>query len=332
MRVLILGGTQFLGRHLAEAAHARGHEVTLFNRGNNSEGLFPEAEHLRGNRDGDLDALRGRTWDAAVDTSGYVPRTVRASAELLKDEVEHYTFVSSISVYDGWPGVSRIDETAPAGTLENPTVEEVTGETYGPLKALCEDVARVVFPGRALIVRPGLIVGPYDQTDRFTYWPVRVARGGEVLAAGRPDRAVQFIDARDLAGWILDMAERRATGTYNATGPVPPVTMEGLLAQAREVSGSDARFTWVPDAAVTAAGLQDWIEVPLWAPEDESPGLSDVNCQRAYDAGLTFRPVADTLRDTLAWASSRPQDYAMRAGIAPEREAEVLAAWHAQQE
>jgi 2'-hydroxyisoflavone reductase len=329
MRVLILGGTRFLGRHLAAAALAQGHSVTLFNRGTQSEGLFPQAEHLRGDRDGNLTALHGRSWDVAIDTSGYVPRVVRASAQLLAESVADYTFVSSISVYAGWPAASRIDESSPVGTLADPTVEEVDGDTYGPLKALCEQVVEEALPGRTLVVRPGLIVGPYDPTDRFSYWPYRVARGGEILAPGRPERPVQVIDARDLAEWILRMATERATGTYNATGPDRSLAMSEVLEESRRVSGSEATFTWIPDDALERQQIGAWVELPLWIPEREGPGVGDVNCSRAWAAGLTFRPLAETVRDTLDWLATRPAGYDWKAGLTPEREAEALKAWHA---
>jgi 2'-hydroxyisoflavone reductase len=332
MRVLILGGTQFLGRHLADAALAQGHSVTLFNRGTKSMGLFPEAEHLRGDRDSDLTALHGRRWDVAIDTSGYVPRAVRASAELLANAIEHYTFVSSISVYSGWPEVPHIDETAPVATLSDPAIEEVNGETYGPLKALCEQAVEQKLPGRTLIVRPGLIVGPYDPTDRFSYWPARVARGGEMLAPGRPERLVQVIDARDLAEWILQMAANRATGTFHATGPEYPLTMDEVLVESRRVSGSETTITWIPDGFLEQQQVGEWVELPLWIPEREGPGVGDVNCARAIAAGLTFRPLAETIDATLAWLATRPIDYDWKAGLTPEREAEVLAAWHDRQQ
>ncbi len=332
MRVLILGGTQFLGRHLAAIALAQGHSVTLFNRGTKSEGLFPEAEHLRGDRDGDLTALQGRRWDVAIDTSGYVPRVARASAELLANAVEHYTFVSSISVYSSWPEAPHIDETAPVGTLADPTIEEVNGETYGPLKALCEQAVEGTLPGRALIVRPGLIVGPYDPTDRFSYWPARVARGGEMLAPGRPERLVQVIDARDLAEWVLRMATARATGTFHATGPDYPLAMAEMLAESRRVSGSETTITWIPDDFLEQQQIGEWVELPLWIPEREGPGVGDVNCARAIAAGLTFRPLAETIRATLDWLATRLADYSWKAGLTSEREAETLAAWHNRQQ
>lgn len=328
MELLIIGGTIFLGRYLVESALERGHRVTLFNRGQHSPELFPEVEKLRGDRDGGLDALRGRRWDAVIDTCGYVPRIVRASAELLAGAVDHYTFISSISVYAKLdrPGM---DEQAELGRLDDETVEQITGETYGPLKVLCERAVEQALPGRALIVRPGLIVGPHDVSDRFPYWPRRVARGGEVLAPGHPRVLTQIIDVRDLADWTVAMAERRATGAYNATGPAAPLTMGEVLETCREVTGSDARFTWVDDAFLLGQGVGPWMELPLWVPEEpDSAGFSAVDCSRAIGAGLTFRPLADTVRATLAWDAARPADTPRRAGLAAEREAQVLAAWH----
>jgi 2'-hydroxyisoflavone reductase len=340
MKLLILGGTKFLGRHLVDAGLARGHGVTTFTRGTHDEVLPEGVDRLRGDRDGDLAVLQvssGRRWDAVIDTSGYVPRVVRDGAELLSGAADAYAFISSISVYRDFPAVAGIDEGSPVGTLADPTVEEVTGETYGPLKALCEEEVSRAFPGRALIVRPGLIVGPYDPTNRFTYWPRRVAQGGEVLAPGRPDRSAQFvIDARDLAEWTVRMVERAGlggaggTGTYNTAGPDRALTMGDVLEAARAVSGSDATFTWVGDAFLTQQGAGPWMEVPLWLPETEGQGLATVNCQKAYEAGLAFRPIAETIRDTLAWRATQPADAQWPAGLTREREAELLAAWHAQ--
>ncbi len=329
MKLLILGGTVFLGRHLVEAALARGHEVTLFNRGQHNPDLFPNVEKLRGNRDGDWEALQGREWDAVIDTSGYVPRVVRASAALLADAVKHYTFISSLSVYADF-SVVGIDESAPVGKLQDETVEEVTGETYGPLKALCEQAAEQAMPGRVLNIRPGLIVGPYDPTDRFTYWVHRVARGGEVLAPGRPEYLVQFIDARDLAEWNVRMVEAEQTGVYNATGLDYPLTMGQLLEECKTVSGSDAQFTWVDEQFLLDAKVQPWMELPLWIPESDpnSAGFSAFDCGKAIADGLTFRPLAETIRDTLAWDATRPADVERRAGLKRERETELLEAWH----
>ncbi len=328
VKLLILGGTVFLGRHLVDAALSAGHEVTLYNRGQHNPELFPEVEKLRGDRAVDLSALEDRRWDAAIDTSGYVPRVVRKSAELLADKVEHYTFISSISVY---ADLSKpdIDESAPVGVLEDPTVEEVNGETYGPLKVLCEQAVEAAMPGRALTIRPGLIVGPHDPTDRFTYWVERVAEGGDVLAPGRPERRVEFIDVRDLAEWTVKMAEQGRSGTFNATGPNYPLAMGRFVDECVAVSGSGARLVWIDEPFLIERGVAPWSELPLWIPEDdgEHANLLSVDCRKAFIAGLTFRPLADTIRDTLSWASSLPRDRQRRAGLPREREQELLAEW-----
>jgi 2'-hydroxyisoflavone reductase len=327
MNILIIGGTVFLGRYLVEAAQARGHSITLFNRGQHNPELFPEVEKLRGDRDGDLSALRGRRWDAAIDTCGYVPRVVRASAEALAGAVDHYTFVSSISVYADF-SIVGIDEQTPVGTLADETVEQVDGETYGPLKALCEQAADRAMPGRVLNVRPGLIVGPHDQSDRFTYWPHRIAQGGAVLAPGRPAHGVQIIDVRDLADWTIRMIEAGQTGVYNATGPEYRLTMGQVLDACLAACGG-AQLVWVDGQFLLDAGVQPWIGLPLWLP-DEDPthaGFDSVDCSKAITAGLHFRPLADTIRDTLAWDATRPADHEWRAGLTREREAELLEAW-----
>jgi 2'-hydroxyisoflavone reductase len=330
MRLLILGGTQFLGRHLIDAALARGHQVTTFTRGNRDEVLPLAVERLTGDRDGDLGALAGQSWDAVIDTSGYVPRVVGASARLLADQAGYYVFVSTVSVYKDWPGASAIDESSPVSVLEDPTVEEVNGETYGALKALCEREVEAAFGDRCAIVRPGLIVGPYDPTNRFTYWPDRVARGGEILAPGRPERPVQIIDARDLADWLVTLAERKMTGVYNATGPDYALTMTHALEVVRNVSESDTHFTWVSDEFLERNEVGAWMELPLWIPEKEGSGVGDVNCKRALAAGLTFRPVEESVLDTLAWRKTLPDDAEWPAGLKPERERELLVLWHSE--
>ncbi len=329
MNILILGGTVFLGRALAEAALARGYQLTLFNRGLSNPDLFPQVEKLHGDRMLDLSPLAGRKWDAAIDTSGYVPSVVRMSAEALKDSVEHYTFISSLSVYAD-PSQIGIDENGKLATMPDESVQEVTGETYGPLKVLCERSAEEILPGRTLIPRPGLIVGPHDPTDRFTYWPHRIAQGGEVLAPGRPERGVQFIDVRDLAGWILDMAAARKTGIYNANGPEYPLPMRELLETCRTVGRSDARFTWVSEAFLLSHNVSPWTEMSLWIPESDpdSAGFFAFDSRKAITAGLRFRPVAETVRDTLEWDVTRPSGHPWRAGISSQREQELLEAWH----
>ena len=331
MKLLILGGTVFLGRHIAEVALARGHEITLFNRGQHNPELFPGVEKLRGDRNGDLTALRDRHpggWDAAIDTSGFVPRVVRASARALADSVNHYTFISSISVYADF-SVVGIDESSPVARLKDESVEEVTNETYGGLKALCEQAAEDVMPGRVLVVRPGLIVGPDDPTDRFTYWPCRASQGGEMLAPGRPDQRVQFIDVRDLAGWIVRMVEAGKTGAYNATGPDYPLTMGQFLETCKSESGSDVRFAWVGNAFAMSLMEEEEVNLQPWAP-DEYAAFSTVNCKKAFNAGLTFRPLAETVRDTLAWKAASSTGGELHSGLKPEQEKQLLQKWRSQ--
>ena len=332
MRILILGGPKFLGRHLIEAALRRGHSLTLFNRGQTNPKLFPQVEKLHGNRDGGLDALRGRRWDAVIDTCGYVPRIVSASAQLLAGAAEYYAFISSLSVYANFH-TAGMDESGQLGKLADESVEEITGETYGPLKALCEQAVELAFPGRALQVRAGLIVGPHDPSDRFTYWLVRLARGGEVLAPGTPQYLTQFVDVRDLAEWVIHMAENRRAGAYNATGPYQPLPLGDLLEACRLVSGSDALLSWVSEEFLLEQKVAPWSELPLWIPESDpdSVGFSTTNCEKALAHGLRFRALEETLRDTLAWAQTRPADWAWRAGLSPQREAELLSAWRERQ-
>jgi 2'-hydroxyisoflavone reductase len=328
MRLLILGGTVFLGRHLVEAARARGHVVTLFNRGQHNPDLFPAVEKVRGDRDGGLDALRGRTWDATIDTSGRLPRVVRQSAALLAPAVGHYIFISTMSVYADLAQVG-ITENSPVGSLPDDYAETDTS-LYGPLKAACEREVEAALPGRALILRPGLIVGPYDPTNRFTYWPRRIAAGGEVLVFGTPDNPIRFnIDARDLAEWTVRLAEAETTGTFNAQGPTNSLTMGTLTETCRTVSGSDPRFTWVDEEFLHAQGVRPWTELPLWLPRQMN-AIHTARIDRALAAGLVFRPLAETVRDVLAWDRNLPPDFPRPNGLAPERERELLAAWHAQ--
>ncbi|MDT7689476.1 MAG: hypothetical protein QOE46_2235 [Acidobacteriota bacterium] len=346
MKLLILGGTKFLGRHLVEAALRRGHEVTLFNRGLLNPELFPEVEKLRGDRDGGLDALRGRRWDSVVDTSGFLPRVVRDSARLLADAAEHYAFISSCSVYSD-TSVPGVAESHPVAVISDERLREAEvlsqaelirapffGEMYGALKALCERAAEECMPRRVLNVRAGLIVGPHDYSDRFTYWPRRVAEGGDVLAPGDPARRVQFVDARDLAAWVLKMSETRAAGTFNATGPDYALTFGRFLEECRDTTGRAARFVWMDEQFLLDAGLTPWMEVPLWTPElDETNRyFLALSVESAVASGLRFRPLAETIRDTLEWDLTRPADAERRAGLARERERAVLASWHARTE
>ncbi len=333
-RLLILGGTQFLGRHLVEAALARHHRVTVFTRGRTNPTLFPQVERLVGDRAGDLRALTGRRWDGVIDTSGYVPRLVRHAALTLEGAVGHYSFVSSISVYSA-PLPRGLDEAHPIATrLDDPTTEEIQPATYGPLKARAETAVDAILPGRTLIIRPGLIVGPHDPSDRFSYWPWRLARGGVVLAPGRQRAPIQVIDGRDLAQWMVAMAESQATGVYNAAGPAAPITMADLLKTGRAALGADAELHWVDDAFLLKQGVDidrgmPAETLPLWLPAREKPlsGLFAVDSRRAIAAGLRFRPLAETFRDTADWLGTRDPARQWRTGLSPEREAALLAAW-----
>ena len=331
MHILILGGTRFLGRALVDAALARGHQLTLFNRGQSDPDLFPDVEQLHGDRDGGLQVLEGRHWDAAIDTCGYVPRIVRQSAERLAPAVEHYTFVSTLSVYADarQPGIT---EAYPLGRLADESVEEITGETYGPLKVLCEGAVEEAFPGLTLVVRPGLIVGPHDFSDRFSYWPYRLSRGGEVLAPGRLVRFIQFIDVRDLAEWIVRMVEARQTGVFNAGGASGILTMQALLEACRQEAGSQAQLTWVSESFLLAKGVAPWTELPLWIPESDpdSAGFFTISSQKAEAAGLSYRPLGETIRATLEWLAARPADRPWQAGLEPGRERQLLELWHSE--
>lgn len=320
MKLLIIGGTRFLGRALVDTAVARGHTVTLFNRGKSNPDLYANVEMIVGDRDGGLGGLQGQTWDAVIDTCGYVPRLVCDAAELLKDAVDHYTFISSISVYADF-NMEGMDESAPLATLADESVEEITGETYGGLKVLCENVADEVMNGRTLHVRSGFIVGPNDFTDRFSYYPHRIAQGGEVLLPQGPDWPIQFIDASDIARWVILATEQKLTGPYNITGPATQLTFGELVQTCKDVSGSDATFTYASEAFMRENELEGVF--PLWA-GSAMPGLHTANCQKALDAGLTFRPLADTIRDTLDYLNSLPADHVWRVGLALERERELL--------
>jgi 2'-hydroxyisoflavone reductase len=324
MNLLILGGTRFLGRHLVDSALARGHQLTLFNRGKSNPSLYPTIETIIGDREHDLALLSTRSFDAVIDTCGYLPRIVRQSAQTLKENVGSYVFISSISAYADVSQIG-ITEDSPLATMPDETVEEISGETYGPLKVLCEKAVQAEFGARALIIRPGLIVGPYDPTDRFTYWPVRVARGGNVLAPEKPSVPVQIIEGRDLADFTIQLIEQKADGAYNATGPDYDLTLGTMLETCKQVSGSDAIFRWTPVEFLSQNNVAPWSDMPVWVPDTpEEAGFSKVDVSKAIKAGLTFRPLADTVRDTIEWAKTRPVDYAWRAGLKAEREAELL--------
>ena len=325
MKILILGGTKFLGRHLVDAALARGHEVTMFNRGKTNPTLFPNVETITGDREHNIETLSGREWDAVIDVAGYVPRIVRASAQGLEKSVKRYVFISSISVYAGFQKVG-INESDPVGNLEDESVEEVTGETYGPLKALCEKTIEEIYSDRALIIRPGLIVGPHDPTDRFTYWPMRVKRGDDMITPDRPQTPIQIIDVRDLSEFIIKLIEENASGIYNATGPDHELFMGEFLDACRLVSGSVATFHWASAEFLKEHEVQPWSDLPVWLPDTgEDAGFARIDVSKAVGAGLKFRPLEDTIRDTIAWAEQRPEDHEWRAGLNPDKEKVLLA-------
>lgn len=326
MKLLIIGGTRFVGRALVEEAKARGHELTLFNRGQSNPDLYPNVETIVGDRDGGLEGLNDGSWDGVIDTCGYIPRLTRDSATRLAGRVPHYTFISTISVYESLRE-PNIDESAALGTLEDESVEEVTNETYGPLKVLCERSIDEAMNGRASHIRAGLIVGPHDQTDRFTYWPCRIDRGGEVLAPDSPSVKTQFIDVRDLAAFAIKATEEQRTGAFNCTGPDYPLTLGGLFEMCQATSGSDTTLTWASEAFLLKHDVTPFSDLPLWIPS-EYKGFNTVNNDKAQAAGLTYRPLKETVADTLAWAKARPDDYEWRAGLSPEREAELLKLWH----
>lgn len=331
LKLLIMGGTGFLGPHIVEAAIKRGHTMTLFNRGKTHPALFPNLEKLHGDRKNDMKALEGRKWDAVIDTSAYIPADVTRSTTLLGSNVNQYLLISTVSVYAkiDKPG---LDESAPLATTNEPDAEKVTNDNYGALKALCESAAQKVMPGRVTVIRPGLIVGPGDGTDRFTYWPVRVARGGEVLAPGKPGDFVQFIDARDLADFIVLCLEQKTLGTFNADAQAGSITIGTLLDTCKKVSKSDARFTWADSAFLEKEKIAPWSDMPVWAPaEGDDAGFGRVSAAKAKAAGLKYRPLSQTCADTLAWFKTEPAEHQakLKAGLTAEREAEALKALHA---
>lgn len=326
MKILVIGGTQFIGRHIVEAALEKGHEITLFHRGKTNPELFSEAgvERVQGDRMTDLDRLKGE-WDTVIDTCGYFPRAVRISAEYLRGKVKNYVFISTISVYRDF-SKKGIDESAYVKTLEEPDLEEVNPSTYGPLKTECEGVVRGIFDKNALVIRPGVVAGPYDPTDRFTYWAHRVAQGGEVLSPGRPDADVQVIDARDLATWMINCVEQEELGTFNAAGP--RVSFEDMLKACKEGTGSDAKFVWVPEKFLEEVHLHEG-ELPLWHPSTDKRkvGLFAVNSSRARQAGLVYRPLAETARDTWQWARDIAKEHQWSTGLDLLQEQEYLRRW-----
>ncbi len=337
LRMLILGGTGFIGPAQVEYALSRGHTITLFNRGRTNPGLFPGVEKLVGDRNapGGYDALEGnREWDVVIDNPTTYPRWVRGAADALAGRTKHYMFVSTISVFSDFsrPGMDEGGPLNPPGDPEATAMTPQGPASYGSLKVRSEMDARERFGANVTVVRPGLIVGPGDLSDRFSYWPVRVQKGGEILAPGTPDDPTQYVDARDLGEWMIRLAENRVMGTFNATGPSTPTNMAEMLYGIKAVTGGDARFTWVDADFLQAQRVSAWSEMPVWQPaRGRTAGFMSINCSKAYAAGLTFRPLAVTVEETLGWYHTRPpeQQERLRAGIAPEKEAQVLAAWHA---
>ena len=325
LKILILGGTKFLGPHLVEQLQHHGHEVTLFNRGTQNF-IFPHVEMLHGDRDGDLGALNNRWWDAIIDTSGHLPRVVEASSQLLSTATNHYTFISTIGVYENFHAIN-IDEDYPLAVLEDEKNEEINDKTYGALKASCEKVIEYYFPNHFLVIRPGLIVGPRDPTHRFAYWPLRIADGGEILAPGSPTQNLQFIDVRDLAKWIVAMVERQATGFYNATGPALPLSFEELLRTCSHISHKDVSLTWVNEDFLIEHGVQDWVELPLWLSYQRNmPGFFNVDAKKANQAGLTFSPLTHTISAVIDW-ERRNQIDGILIGMDRKKEQDLLRLW-----
>lgn len=348
MKILVFGGTLFLGRHVVEAALARGHEVTLFNRGVTNPDLFPDVEKIKGDRGDDLSALRGRRWDAVVDPSGYSPTIVRSSVEFLADAVDHYSLVSSIDVYvdagnepidENWKIAALADENAKRMSNDGSFIDEKgiwsrvsTDDAGTSRKALCEWIVQDVMSGRAMVYRPGVIVGPHDRTDRFTYWVRRVSQGGKVLVPGSPDRLQQIMDVRDLGEWNVHMAESRQIGVYNTEGPDYPLTMGQIVDECKRVTGSDAELVWVDGEFLEEHGEESYDRMPPWL--KEPLGLRQMNCDKAIKAGLIFRPLADTIRASLEWDAERNLDAKIpfplptRVGPSLQREKELLEAWY----
>ena len=325
MNILIIGGTKFLGPAIVDAALARDHRLTLFNRGITGLSVNAAVESIIGDRETDLGRLAGRRWDAVIDTCGYLPRLARLSAETLAGSVGRYLFISTLSVYPP-AGAPRRDESADVLSLADECAEVVNGETYGPLKALCERVVRRSFPGSSVILRSGLIVGSRDPTNRFTYWMTRIARGGDVIAPPA-EQPLQFIDVRDIADFTLRLLEAGEDGVFNVTGPAKPITFGQLLPLAAEALGSDARFHYASDAFLRQNGVGEFMEMPLWVNAKLAEGFMTFDIKKALRRGLSFRPLEETIKSTWAWARHLPDDIDKPADLPPAKERALLAAW-----
>jgi len=325
MNLLILGGTIFLGKHIVNEAIAKGHTVTLFNRGQHNPDLFPEIEKIRGDRDGDLSGLKDRKFDAVIDTCGYVPRIVGKSAEFLKDSVGHYTFISSISVYNK-VDVMGINESSEVGVVTDGNLDEMTLENYGPLKALCEKEVSEKFGKNASIVRSGLIVGDGDFSDRFTYWIRRISKGGKVIIPLSKINNIQFIDVKDLAAWTLKITEEKISGVFNSTGPLETLTLNTFIEKCKKFSGSDVEFIYMDEKFLLDEEVIPYKDITLWLPED-SFGMNNVDISKAKNAGLRIRPLEETFKDTLKYDLSRGKDFKLRTGLSDEKETELIYKW-----
>ncbi|OGI11291.1 MAG: hypothetical protein A2Y40_01290 [Candidatus Margulisbacteria bacterium GWF2_35_9] len=323
MKILILGGTLFLGRHIIESAVRNGHEVTMFNRGKRNPELFPDVEKIQGDRDSDLAALKGRKWDAVIDTCGYIPRIVERSAEALSGNADTYLFISTISVYKDFskPGITEKSE---LGRLEDKADETLTNETYGALKAHCEERVKKYFPDNSLIIRPGLIVGPNDYSDRFTYWPVRIKKGGKIIIPQNTDYPIQFIDVRDLADFAVRMLENKRTGTFNATGPKQRFTFQELLDVSISFADKKVEFIKLPDNILEEALTGNNADLPLMEAKGEWEGIEQIDITKAIAEGLVFSEVKKTVKDTLEWFETLPKEYVIKTGLQTETESKII--------
>ncbi len=339
MKILIIGGTKFLGHHLTKESLSKGHQVTLFNRGVSNPELFPEAVKLRGDREKDLKILENRQWDAVIDTCGYLPNVVKKSAELLTNNVSHYTFISSISVYTQFYS-SKTSENSPVCKITedelfqaakiptdgglNPTMYD---SFYPGLKASCEKTVEELFPGKTFIPRPGLIVGPYDYEGRFEYWCKRISEGGDVLCPDQLDRRkIKFIDCRDLTKWIVSMIESKETGIYNTTGPEENLTLKMFFDECKRVSGGDAKFIEASDEFLIKSRINSWRDFPYWIPmnDENFKGVFDVKNDKAILKGLTFRPISETIKDTISWLASKKYSSETKVGLARTQELKLI--------
>ncbi len=328
--MLILGGTGFIGPHITELALARSWKVTHFNRGKRDPDGVENVETLNGDRKGQLDSLKGRKWDVVVDNTGYIPKYTRMSADLLAPNTGYCLYISSISAYASFEKPNDIG--SPTGVLENKDQEEITNETYGPMKALCEQYVRDSYGARSSVVRPGYIVGPLDPTDRFTYWPVRFAKGGDMAVPGTPADPIQIVDVRDLAAFMMGLVERRVDGTFNAVTPPGAITMGNLMDTSRKVTGADTKLTWIDEDFLASQMKPEEMNFAPWGPmHGEEAGGSLTGMKASADQGLKARSLEETVRDTLAWHETRPAERkaTLRSGFTPEKEAEILAAWRA---